>query len=417
MSDNRVFVSRLAGRPVFDPYGDRIGKMRDVVVLERWDELPRVTGMVVEIPGRKRVFIPIADIISVTGGQVISNERINIRRFKQRGGEYRVLAEIIGRSRKTVTDGELMLIEDAAIEQTLQSEWVIADVFVKQAKKPQTAFGRAKTKTIGWQELQHNSDAAGSTSAEQLIKTMVDLKPSDLAENLLELPDTRRREVVAALSDSMVADALEEMNEEDQVQILAWLDSDRAADVLDHMEPDDAADLIYALPERHGQELLNLMEPAEAEDVRRLLAYEQDTAGGLMNPSPIVLSSEASVAAALAMIRNQEIPPAMAAAAYVTLPPYETPTGEYQGIVHFQRMLRFPPHERLSALLEEIEPVHVAASAAEVARRLATYDLVAVPIVDDNNSLVGVVTIDDVLDHLLPDDWRHADDTPENGGS
>ena len=408
MSNNRVFVSRLAGRPVFDPYGDRIGKMRDVVVVERWQELPRVAGMVVEIPGRKRVFIPIEDITSVANGQVISNGHINMRRFEQRGGEYRVLAEIIGRVRITTTTAEFMRIEDAAIEQTRSGEWVISDVFVKQTKKPQGPFGRANTTVLPWQELLHEGPNAESTSASQLIKTMVDLKPSDLAENLLELPAQRRREVVIELSDDMVADALEEMNEEDQLQILSWLGSDRAADVLDHMEPDDAADLIHALPEIDGQELLSLMEPEEAEDVRRLLAYEQDTAGGLMNPSPIVLSSESSVAEAMAMIRNQEIPPAMAAAVYVTLPPHETPTGEYQGIVHFQQMLRFPPHEKLSALLDEIEPLHVSASAAAVAKQLATYDLVAVPVVDDDNNLVGVITIDDVLDHLLPDDWRHA---------
>lgn len=115
------------------------------------------------------------------------------------------------------------------------------------------------------------------------------------------------------------------------------------------------------------------------------------------------------------MIRKAEIAPAMASAVYVTLPPYETPTGEYQGMVHFQRMLRFPPHERLSALLDsELEPIPVNASAAEVARRLASYDLVAIPVVDESNNMLGVITIDDVLDHLLPDDWRHADD---EGGS
>ena len=105
----------------------------------------------------------------------------------------------------------------------------------------------------------------------------------------------------------------------------------------------------------------------------------------------------------------------MASAVYVTHPPYETPTGEYLGMAHFQRMLRFPPHERLSALLDtEVEAVPVHASTAEVARRLASYDMVALPVIDENRQLVGVVTVDDVLDHLLPDDWRHADD--ETGG-
>jgi Mg/Co/Ni transporter MgtE len=216
---------------------------------------------------------------------------------------------------------------------------------------------------------------------------------------------------VGELSDGRVADALEEMTESDQVALLAQLPRDRAADVLDQMEPDDAADLISALPTAQGEQLLDLMEPEEAEDVRRLLEYDADTAGGLMNPSAIVLSPESSVAEGLAMIRRGEVPVAMASAVFVTHPPYETPTGEYIGMAHFQRMLRFPPHDRMSALIDtEIEAIPVHASAAEVARRLASYDLVALPVVNDQSQLVGVVTVDDVLDHLLPDDWRHADD-------
>lgn len=415
MANNRVFVGRLAGRPVFNPFGDRLGKVRDVVAIERWNEAPRVVGLIVEIPGKKRVFIPIRDITSIASGQVICTGQLDVRKFEQRAAEHRVLAEFIGRVRQVKTTGATARIEDAAIEKNRSGEWIVSDVFVKLPKTT-GPFSRAESATLPWEELQHNTQETAANSAERLIQTMVDLKPADLAESILELPEERRIEVVQELPDDMVADALEEMNDSDQLEILDWLGTARAADVLDHMEPDDAADLIHALPEQHGEALLELMEPEEAEDVRKLLAYGQDTAGGLMNPSPIVLPGEASVAEALAMIRNAEIPPAMAAAVYVTLPPYETPTGEYQGIVHFQRMLRYPPHERLSALLDEVEPVRDDAPAAVVARRLASYDLVAIPIVDADNNLLGVATIDDVLDHLLPEDWRQADDDSENGG-
>lgn len=414
MANDRVFVSRLQGRHVFNPFGDRLGKVRDVVAVERAAESPRVVGLLVEIPGRRRVFIPIRDITSIAGGQVICTGQLDVRKFEQRAAEHRVLAEFVGRVRGIVGTDTKARIEDAAIEHNRSGEWIVSAVFVKLLK-PSGPFSRAASKILAWEELAHNTPESDSTSAERLIQTMIDLKPADLAESLLELPLERRHEVVRELPDEMVADALEEMNDSDQLEILDWLGADRAADVLDHMEPDDAADLIHALPEQHGAALLNLMEPEEAEDVRRLLAYPQDTAGGLMNPDPIVLSAEASVAEALAMIRNAEIPPAMAAAVYVTLPPFATPTGEYQGIVHFQRMLRYPPHERLSALLDQVEPVRADAPAAAVARRLASYDLVAVPIVDSENQLLGVATIDDVLDHLLPEDWRGTDDQ-ENGG-
>ncbi len=172
------------------------------------------------------------------------------------------------------------------------------------------------------------------------------------------------------------------------------------------MQADDAADLIAQLPKAEGEHLLTLMEPEEADDVRMLLSYGHDTAGGLMSPDPIVVSAEATVAEGLALIRKHELAPAMAAAICVTLPPYETPTGRLLGIVHFQRMLRYPPHERLGGLIDEGLEVHVNTSAAEVSRILASYNLVSVPVVDAEERLVGVVTIDDVLDHLLPDDWR-----------
>jgi Mg/Co/Ni transporter MgtE len=152
------------------------------------------------------------------------------------------------------------------------------------------------------------------------------------------------------------------------------------------------------------------MQPEEADDVRMLLTYAPDTAGGLMTTEPIILSADATVAEGLALIRRHELAPALGAAVCITLPPFEPPTGRFLGVVHFQRMLRYPPHERLGALLDTtLEPVRAETSTAEVSRILASYNLVQVPVVDDNHRLVGVVTIDDVLDRLLPDDWRSAD--------
>ncbi len=389
--------------------------MRDVLVVYRANAAPRVVGLIVEIPGKRRVFVPIGRVTSIGSGQIITTGLINVRRFEQRGGETRILAEMIGHEVRLVDGGALARIEDAAIDRTKSGEWVVSQLFLR-LPRPAAPFARGDSRTVRWTDVRMPSDNAAPQSAELLIQTLVDLKPADLAEALLELPDVRMIEVVGELPDDRVADALEEMVENDQLALLAQLPRDRAADVLDQMEPDDAADLISALPAAQGEQLLELMEPEEAEDVRRLLEYDADTAGGLMSPSPIVLSAESSVAEGLAMIRRREVPVAMASAVYVTHPPYETPTGEYLGMAHFQRMLRFPPHERLSALLDtEVEAVPVHASTAEIARRLASYDMVALPVIDEQHQLVGVVTIDDVLDHLLPDNWRHADD--ETGGA
>jgi Mg/Co/Ni transporter MgtE len=149
------------------------------------------------------------------------------------------------------------------------------------------------------------------------------------------------------------------------------------------------------------------MDPEEAEPVRRLLSYEPDTAGGLMTPEPVILSGQATVAEALARVRDPDLPVPLAAQVFVSQPPLETPTGRYQGMVGIQRLLREAPSKPLSRCLdEEIEPVHATCSDREVAVRLAAYDVVALAVLDEGSRLVGAVTIDDVLDRVLPRDWR-----------
>ncbi|HTN59807.1 MAG TPA: CBS domain-containing protein [Protaetiibacter sp.] len=415
MSATRVFVARLAGCSVFDPNGDRVGRVRDVLVVYRPKSSPRVVGLIVEIPGRRRVFVSIGRVTSIGAGQIITTGLINLRRFEQRGGEVRVIAELLGRQ-VTLRDGSgEATIEDVAIEEVGPGEWVVGELFLRRPRTSAAPFGKGSTVLAGWDKVREKNAPGESQSAEQLIATYADLLPADLASTLLDLPEERRIEVAEELSDDRLADALEEMPETDQIDILAQLGDERAADVLDQMEPDDAADLIAQLPEERGEALLGLMQPEEAEDVRFLLSYAPETAGGLMTTEPIIVSADATVAEGLALIRRHELAPALGAAVCVTLPPYEPPTGRFLGFVHFQRMLRYPPHERLGTLIDAtLEPVAADTSAAEVARILASYNLVSLPVVDEKHRLLGVVTIDDVLDYLLPDDWRSTtEELPE----
>ena len=415
MSTTRVFVARLVGCSVFDPNGDRVGRVRDVVVVNRGASNPAVIGMVVEVPGKRQIFLSIGRVTTIGSGQVITTGVINLRRFEQRTGEQRVVAELLGR-RVRLRDGSgEAQIEDLAIEETAPGEWEITQAFLRRPKTGASPFGRGPTTFAAWSEITDDRRGRGQPqSASQLVEAYGDLPPADLANALLDLPEQRMFEVAQELPDNRLADVLEELPESDQVGILAQLGDDRAADVLDQMQPDDAADLIAQLPEARGETLLELVEPEEAEDVRLLLTFEPDTAGGLMTTEPIIVSADATVAEGLALIRRHELAPALGAAICVTLPPYEPPTGRFLGMVHFQRMLRYPPNERLGTIVDpSLEPVRGDTSAAEVARILATYNLVSVPVVDENSRLVGVVTIDDVLDYLLPDDWRSTGgDTP-----
>jgi len=410
VSTQRVFVARLAGCTVFDPAGDRVGRVRDVVVIYRKDDPPRVIGLVVEIPGRRNVFLSIGRVTSIATGQVITTGLINVRRFKQRGGEVRVMAEMLGRKVYFRNGSGHAVIEDVAIEQDRLGMWSVGQLFLRKPKTSASPFAKGPTTFAEWTDVREQQNPGEAQSAEQLVATYSELKAADLANTLLDLPDERLLEVAGELPDDRLADALEEMPEDEQVHILEQLGDERAADILDAMEPDDAADVLGQLPETRLEKLLELMEPEEADDVRELLKYGPDTAGGLMTSEPIVLPADATVAEALALIRRHELHPALAAAVFITLPPYETPTGRLLGTVHFQRMLRYPPHERLGAIIDDtVDPVPVTASAAEVARLLASYNLVSMPVVDPAHRLVGAVSVDDVLDYLLPEDWRSQD--------
>ncbi|GEB60539.1 magnesium transporter MgtE N-terminal domain-containing protein [Streptomyces gardneri] len=411
----RIFVSHLAGVPVFDPVGDQVGRVSDLVAMLRVGRRPpRLLGMVVEVLSRRRVFVPMTRITGVESGQVITTGVVNMRRFEQRPTERLVLGELLDRRVRLVgpdgREGEEVTVLDVAIQQLpARRDWEIDKVFVRKGKGG-VLSRKGETLTVEWSAVTGFSLEEEGQGAESLVATFEKLRPADLANVLHHLSPKRRAEVAAALDDDRLADVLEELPEDDQIEILGKLKEERAADVLEAMDPDDAADLLSELPEEDQERLLTLMQPDEAADVRRLLSYEERTAGGLMTTEPIVLRPDATVADALARVRQQDLSPALAAQVYVCRPPDETPTGKYLGTVHFQRLLRDPPFTLVSSLVDsDLPPLGPDTPLPAVTSYLAAYNMVAAPVVDESGSLLGAVTVDDVLDHLLPDDWRETD--------
>ncbi len=408
----RVFAARLAGTAVFDPIGDQVGRVRDVVVLLRPQGLPRATGLVVEVPGRRRVFLALTRITSIDAGQVISTGLVNMRRFEQRPAETLAIGELLDRHVELVDGSGHATVVDIAIEAQRNGDWLVTKVFLRRTASGRNRLLRRRGETFVADTGDVRSLAATSAQqgAELLLASYEERKPADLADVLHDMSAARRLEVASALPDERLADVLEELPDDDQVAILIGLRRDRAADVLDAMQPDDAADLVAELPQATAAELLALMEPEEARDVRRLLAYDDDTAGGLMTTEPVVLGPETPIAQALAHVRRQDLTPALASMVFVVRPPLETPTGRFLGVVHAQRLLREAPHDLIGGILDtEIETIDADSPLSTVTRLLATYNLLALPVVDTNRRLLGAVSVDDVLDHLLPDDWREVE--------
>ncbi|MFE6050139.1 magnesium transporter MgtE N-terminal domain-containing protein [Kitasatospora sp. NPDC056446] len=406
----RVFISHLSAIAVFDPNGDQVGRVRDVVVsLRLGGRPPRVLGLVVEVVGRRRIFLPMTRVTSLESGQVLTTGVINLRRFEQRPSETLVLAELLDRTVTWSKTGEDVTVLDVGMVQSRLREWEVSKVFVQVGRAGRLRKAKGERLTLDWQDVTGFALPEQDQGAANLLATFEQLRPADLASVMHHLSAKRRAEVAAALDDERLADVLEELPEDDQVEIIGKLQEERAADVLEAMDPDDAADLLSELPGEEAERLLQLMEPDEAAPVRRLLTYEEDTAGGLMTTEPIVLEPDATVAEALARVRVSDHKPALAAQVFVCRPPNETPTGRYLGTVHFQRLLREPPYVLVGSLVDDdLDALPPDTPLSLITSYLATYNLVAAPVVDEADHLLGAVTVDDVLDHLLPDDWRDA---------
>ena len=413
----RVYLARLAGLAVFDPNGERVGRVRDAVVrLRTTNRPPQVVGLVAEIALRRRIFLPLSRVTSMDAEAVVlASGSLNLRRFEKRPNELLVVEDLLDRRVTVMPEhgegaGTAGNVVDIGMDMNRNNEWLVTRIAVRG----QT--GRlARRGHVFQAEFERVRGLIGPTDTQgtsNLLALLEQMRPADMANALQDLPDARRNEVAAALSDRKLADVLEELPEHDQVEILVRLDRERAADVLERMDPDDAADLLAELPQAEQTLLLDLMEPEEAAPVRLLMSYTPGTAGSLMTSEPVILTPDTSVAEALARIREPELSPVIAAQVFVARAPSATPSGKYLGMVHFQRLLREPPASIVGGIIDkDLDPLRPETTLGEIIKRMATYDLVAMPVVDSSNRLVGAVTVDDVLDHSLPRDWRERDNT------
>jgi Mg/Co/Ni transporter MgtE len=408
---DRVFVARLAGIDVFDPSGDQLGKVRDAVTMLRVDrQPPRVLGLVVELAHRHRIFVPMGRVTRIEPTQVVlASGTVNMKRFEGRTNEVLVLHELLDRTVTIRESGRSASIVDVAMEPTRIRDWVISRLAVR-THGARLSRRRGELFQVEWNEVDGLAGTETQQGTDALLAMLAEMRAADVATALQDMTAKRRLEVANALDDERLADVFQELPEDDQLELLRQLAEERAADVLEAMDDDDAADLLGDMTAAEKERLLELMEPEEAAPVRRLMSYADYTAGGLMTSEPVIMLPDATVAEALARVRNPELTPALASQVFVVRPPQATPTGRFLGTAHIQRLLREPPSALVSGVCEKSpDSLRPDAPITEVTRHLATYNLVAVPIVDDHDRLLGAVSVDDVLDHLLPLGWRDVD--------
>ncbi|MDR7329044.1 magnesium transporter MgtE N-terminal domain-containing protein [Corynebacterium guangdongense] len=419
----RVYAGRLAGLQVRGPDFEVIGRVRDVVIaLRAYPRDSRAVGLVVELTTKQRIFLPMLRIAAIEPGDItLVSGQVSMRQFRPRVGEQTVIGDIIGTRVHTDDPDEPQLhgsaveIADIELERTRTRDWVISRVAVIGKRG---TFGRtSELNIVDWRHV-HGLSAPAQAADSSMVETIAaldDMRPADVASYINELTDAERNKLAYQLNDERLADIVAELPEDDQAEMIEALDIERAADILEEMDPDDAADILQDLDESKAEVLLELMDPDESAPVRRMMGFSEDTVGALMTPEPVILSPQTTVAEALAHVRNPDLPVSLSSLIFVTRAPTATPTGSYLGCIHLQRLLREPPSMLIGGILDpELPALRVDDDHATAARYFATYNLVCGPVLDENNHLLGAVAVDDLLDHLLPENWREDGIRPDD---
>lgn len=399
MAGDLIYAFRIMRLPLLDAGGAAIGRIDDIVVVPgSRGTAPQVLGFVATSQ-RRRIFVNAARIVSLDGaGARLRSWDVDLNPFRPRDGERLIGTNIID----TQVGDET--VSDVALRPTANARdngWEVAKV--RLTKRGQLGR-RASYRLIDWNQL--SSLFAATTEMAAEAARLRGMHPSDVAAVVRALPHAQRQLIAREMDDERLADLLEELPEDEQLTLIANLDLDRLIDVLEEMEFDDLADLLAEMPGEQRSTVLEAMDEEDAAVVRQLLSYQEGTAGAMMTPEIIIMAPTATVAEALAQVRDPEWLVSIAAQVFVVQPPLSAPTGTYLGVVHLQRLLREPPYTELGKCISKEPTISPDVSDSEVAERVASYNLLAVGVCDDGGHLLGAITVDDVLDHMLPRDWR-----------
>jgi len=408
-----LYLSQVIGRPVRDRQDEPIGKVADLIVAVG-EPYPPVTGLVVQTEGR-RIFVPWSSVASLDeSGARLRTRTIDIDKFKQRPDEILLRQNLLDKQIVDIDGRKVVRVNDLRLDEVASVLRLVAvDVGGAGLLRRLGVDGPFRTlarnlrlavpeKYIDWEDVDPVETSIASIKLRVPHQGLAELHPADLATIIDQLAPRDRAGVLASLDDEAAADAIEEMEPDTQVEVLEDLEPARAADILEEMSPDDAADLVADLSESARDEILALMEREEAAEVRELLGYPEDTAGGIMTTEFVAVP--ATLTAAETIDRLRELEPDAETIYYVYVTDDE---GRLVGVLSLRDLIVAPPDTAISEVMIH-EPVAVGALADqdEVAEVVAHYNLLAVPVVDDDGRLAGIVTVDDAIDTVLPTAWK-----------
>jgi CBS domain-containing protein len=404
-----LYLSQAIGRPVRDKLGESIGTVADLIVAIG-DRYPPVTGIVVKTNGRE-IFLHWQSVASLdAGGASLCTSAIDISKFNQRPNEIRLKLDLMDRQIVDIDGRKVVRVNDLRLDEVEGSLHLVAvDVGASGLLRRLGLEGPWRTiarslhrdipeRYIDWEDVDPVERTIASVKLRVPHKGLAELHPADLATIIDQLSRNDRVGVIAALDDEAAADAIGEMEPETQVDILEDLEPGRAADILEEMDPDEAADLVADLSDESRVEILGLMEKEEADEVQELMTYGEDTAGGIMTTEFVAVP--ANLTAAQTIDRLRELEPTAETIYYVYVTDSED---RLVGVLSLRDLIVAKPETVISTFMYD-EPVAVRtdASQEEVTDVVARYNLLALPIVDAEGRLEGIVTVDDAIDTLLP---------------
>jgi len=425
-----LYLSQVTGASVEDQQGERIGRLVDVLVLEdqvgsneatypsallvagEEDQFWRISPQDVQHrEGAIQLLVPVTQLLQGNAKEhevrlareVLDKQVINIERKKA----IRVNDICF------TDDWRILGIDNSpfGLLRRLAPSWLFS---ARSQQVPADLVSWSEIELIGSKQPEEEEAPQQRSITEELraikrIPTghLADLHPADIAEIVHQLTAGQGARLIERLDDETAASAMEEIDTERQLHILENIEPARAADILQAMGPDEAADLLARMPEERKQELLRLMTPEESEEVQELLEYAPDTAGGLMTTDYIVLNQDRTVDEALEAIRTN-IRENDIRIAYIYCVEDETQEDQHiAGVVSLWDLLISAPTQKLADLMEEdVITVQADSDPQSVAQIMAKYNFLAVPVVDAEGILQGVVTVDDALDVLLPPERR-----------
>jgi magnesium transporter len=404
-----LYLSQLVGQPIIDRAGGKFSSIKDIVIAPGIDTYPAVLGLVARSWTRE-FFINMSQVEQLTAKTAqLSTFKIDLQPFQRREGEALLVRDVLDRQIIDVDDHRIVRVNDVQIaEISGQYRVVGVDVslhaLLRRLAPKGTIYQNSQADLIDWADIEYLAIEKGVVRLKVSQGRLAKLHPVEIARLVDSLSYHEGVEVLMSLDDETAADALEEMSPERQANIIGGMDQERAADILEEMEPDDAADLLGELPEEKASELLELMDKEESEEVRELLSYNEDTAGGAMTTDFTPVPQDFSVKQAIEYLRNLGDPPGMIYYLFVT---ESLESHKLVGVVTLRDLILSDPEKLVSEImLTEYLSAHYDDSAIESAKLMAEYNLLALPVVDENNEIQGIITADDAVALLLPEDLQ-----------